>query len=619
VFPLRTYHLALAWLARAWLPPTLEGFHAMQHVVTYLHVGGAAFLTYAWTRSSAWGLLAGLSFLLFVFNPVSTIDLGSRHAMQLWLAGLALEVLRHRGWVRAGLVALLGVVAAGVGYDGHVPVLAALGPAIALSDPQAPRGMQGRRPRWTNALVVEGILVAAPTLLLALWQGPRAASDYWTLLVDSARHMSAHYGQPLQWEQFPLLVPCLLALAACSIAGVIRWSRLSPFQRAGSLVLLIVFLLVLHRATARSSGVNYRAGDLPCETILVLCAFELLSVLRRWTGRAWWNDRTIVALAASAWLAMRLPQTLSDPLTLMRQLRSLSPVEVLRQPPEDLLFGSLRSPDVARMDRDWQLIRSRVGPGETLWAIEDALANYLCERHNPTRHAIAYTICSPAEQRRAVRDLQRAPPRLVSFQPFAIDDIPFSLRYYVVSPFLFEHYQPAEEGFLEPRHPGWVGYDRFPEQWGFPLELGRLAARWGAERLPLVACRRTKRLPEVRWSRDAGERLGRAHDIWECDVALSPSQFNYVALRMSPGAAMTEGEVFEGRLAFASPDSEWDATNRITWTMVAGDDVLLLPVGCCPGWAWRRSIERLQLLLPAEQRRTPPDVELMWIDELAGP
>ncbi|MBL8850080.1 MAG: hypothetical protein JNG89_10365 [Planctomycetaceae bacterium] len=618
VFPLRTFHLAVAAIGQWFLPPTLEGFHATQHLVMYLHVGGAAFLVYAWTRSGAWSLLAGLLFLLYVMHTVSTIDLGSRHATHLWLAGLALEILRHRGWQRAVLTGLLGILAAIVGYDGFIPVIAAVAPAIAISDPQVADGLRFWKRRVTNSLLTEGVLIAAPTIVLAVWQSPQSAADYWTLFIDSARRMSAHYGQPLTSEAIRHMAPCFLALALWSVVGVVRWTRLSLFQRAGGLALLIDFLLVLLRGTGRGGAVNYEAGDLPFQIMLVIGAFEGLSAIRRWTGRAMWNDRTLVALAVSAVLVVRLPTVLSDPLTLARQLRSLSPVELLRVPLADKsLMATTGHPHQSAFDPDAALVRNVVGPDESFWAVEDALANYLCERRNPTRHAMAYTICSPAEQRRAIRDLQRDPPKLVTFRPFPIDDIPFSLRYYILSQYLFAHYQPSDHpGFLEPRRKGWTGYDRFPEEWTYPLPLERLAARWGAERLPNLTVRRSERLAFSRL--DSTPASGPAADAatWQCDIDVDPSQYDYLVIRWPADSSNPASTKSEGQLAFASPGEDWDAASQLTWTMQSGDHTFLLPVGCSPGWAWRQSIARLRLVLPVSSGDAAPAAELIQIDEL---
>jgi hypothetical protein len=384
-------------------------------------------------------------------------------------------------------------------------------------------------------------------------------------------------------------------------------------------LLLIHFLLILHRAIARSSGTNYLAGDFPCGMLIVLIAFESWSHIRNWTGRATWNNRTVVALVISAGLSAWLPAFLSNPVALVRQLQSLSPEEMLRQSPADPRFAGQHHPHLPKSTVEVQRIRQLVEPQAPYWAVEDALANYIAERRNPTRHAIAFTICSPAEQRRAVHDLEHDPPQRVLFRSTLVDHIPPWLRYYVVSQYLFDHYQPSDTPpLLAPRQGDWQGFDRFPEEWGYKLPLGRLAARWGAERLPFLSPARARTLPVELSFEGVNPQAACPQQVWTCDLPIEPARFNYLTVRMPTGSAQSVAGPCDAVLEFASPGEDWDATNQVTWRVLPGDEVFLLPVGCSAGWAWRKSISRLRLTLPA-QGHTAPRVELLWIDELAAP
>ena len=192
------------------------------------------------------------------------------------------------------------------------------------------------------------------------------------------------------------------------------------------------------------------------------------------------------------------------------------------------------------------------------------------------------------------------------------------------------------------------------------MPLGRLAARWGAERLPKLSVYKDEKLVFTRQDPPGADASENGQAVWVCDVAVNPSQSNYLVVRspttapghvgassqcrlgpespgedwdavnqitwtIDPGEQMflvpvgcSPGATSQGRLDYASPGEAWDAVDQMTWTIAPGDRTFLLPVGCSPGWVWRRSISRIRLSLPAAAGAAAPEVELVWIDEQAG-
>ena len=131
------------------------------------------------------------------------------------------------------------------------------------------------------------------------------------------------------------------------------------------------------------------------------------------------------------------------------------------------------------------LVLERVGPQDYLWEMENGFMNYIYQRHNPTRHSITYTICSPAEQRLAIESLRAHPPSLVAWMYMSgSNGIPNPLRYYLMGSYLYRHFQPINRDgtpFLEPSPRGWAGQLDLDSPFVGPLPLGRLALRWGAK------------------------------------------------------------------------------------------------------------------------------------------
>jgi hypothetical protein len=271
-------------------------------------------------------------------------------------------------------------------------------------------------------------------------------------------------------------------------------------------------------------------------------------------------------------------------------------------------------------------ILQRVDEHEYLWEMENALLNYVNRRHNPTRHALAYCISSPGEQRQAVAAMRERPPRLIVWQFVSgSNNIPNPLRFYVISQFLYQRYRPASiGGFLEPAGEDWHGAVDLPPGFHGALPLGLLASTWGRDRAP----RLRERLVEERtldvWEPtvisvrqdDASSVVTAPGWHWE---GCMPSGFNYLAIDISCSVEQPrEVQSHEAVLMFAPPGRDFHQDDGVVFRVTV-DGVkrpYLLPVGCSPGWSWRPEIGRIVLIAPRGCRLARPDVNCWRVDEL---
>jgi hypothetical protein len=107
---------------------------------------------------------------------------------------------------------------------------------------------------------------------------------------------------------------------------------------------------------------------------------------------------------------------------------------------------------------------------------------------------------------------------------------------------------------------------------------------------------------------------------WEAEVELDGGRWNYVLL--SATCTSTGAENWEprrtARLEWAPDGSEYETESSVQfWISDDGSPhCYLLPVGCSPGWAWRRRIARLRLISPTGCRFEEPTVECWRVNEV---
>ena len=640
---LRSFEFFVALIARQLLPPTVDGFHLAFDSLGLLGAGGAAALAYAWTRSAAWSLSTAV---LMVYCAQPDLWPGSftgRDGILLWVAAFSIEFLRSRSWRRWLWPPLLGSLAAAVGFDCFAPLVAALSIGALFMPPAAPAGaITPIQPvgRLLTGAWVALLAVAAPTLIIALWQGVQPAIDYWGLFMDNAANLNASYGAPIPNEdgtwwrlwagvavfeawsvngmRIMLAAFGLGILASWSVAGVCGWNDMENRKRSFWAFMGLYVFLLFHRGLGRSGVGHMTCVVLPSHVMISLGLFEAVSYFRRRGYRSTLTDRTLIGLSLAACLAWSMPFSFGSPLALRNVVGSLEPQDQFATVPSNEINTSRIAID--------EFVLERVDTNQTLWPIETGIANYMYRRHNPTRHAIAFCICSPAEQRIAVRSMQQNPPPIVFFEHYLIDRIPFELRYYVISHYLFRHYRPDERvGYLTPNDGDWSGFVDPPVELNLEFELGRLPIAWGERRSPLLKPSAKIDSELLRWQRASSKatvaRDGVAQDLaWECHMQpLKPLNFNYLHLTC---ACTFDGPVAPVKpqlhLEFGPPGGRFDEWNRMSLAAIPDgrQHTYLIPVGCSPAWSWRQAIDRLRITGPEGVSISKPETELWFIDEL---
>ncbi|HVJ81706.1 MAG TPA: hypothetical protein VNC50_11620 [Planctomycetia bacterium] len=552
VVPLRTWEFWVTVVVRRYVGDGPTAYAFGQDQLGFFLPGAVCALVIAVSRSARWGLAAALAAL-----HLPACD--GRQGALLLAAAIAAAAFRTRMHWRTLFLALAGLGAGFVGFDAFGAI--ALGATIAgLVAGGLPGGL------------VSGLSVVLPwTVLLGLWQGAASAREYHLLLVDYVRHYSAVYGLPIPWTEshhhraiFSTAALFGLWFAWGALAGP-GWRR---SLRSAWWLLSGVLMLFGQRLVGRSDGSHLCAGTYPS----LVCA-----VLLGWSWARALAPPSLsrrLALAAIAIAALSAPRGSVAPTDAWRNVRAAAA-------------------DPAPWPAAEPAIVSKVPPDGWFWDTEDGLSNFIARRHNPTRHAIPYCMPSIAEHRRAVADLMRRPPALVRWQ-FAskTDHMQNPLRYYAVADYLYRRYRPAliagGQAYLEPAPPNWGRESAIDPLFLGPIDAGWLPARWGDAPLPF----RRAAGPEVEF--------GEAGKAWIWSAPIDPSRWNALEIESESAA----GGVAELRLRHRDARGEIvrDDLTPFRWRLAAGRRRYLVPIGCNPGWSWRREIAAIELVGPAAFR-----------------
>lgn len=493
--------------------------------------------------------------------------------------------------------------------------------------------------RLRSAVACVAIAVLPFTVLIGVWQGVESALSYWQLLFDYSRNYNAVIGSPISWtspESRFVIVTNLLLLSLFAATTVFRWSSLSPRRQRAWCFLTLAYFLTLHRGLGRSD--EFHLGDSIYMTLGLgaLGVFEIVrAVGRQGLAPAWWKWRH-VALLVGVVAAWSTKHASGGPADLVRYCSRLSSEETFPLP------------------RD-EFITQTVKPNETIWAIERSLAHVANERHGPTRHPLAHCLGSPNEQRRAVADMRRNPPRLVlwpasvgardywslqlpigwerqqRFVPglptgdvmIGVDGIASPLRYYIISQYVLRHYCPAEQpGYLVSAEPDFRGFTVIPADLNGPLRCGRLPLTWGESRLPSLGSRIEKTVElMVRGSADTTEfdvARADASPNWRISGSIDPREINYLSISVT--ARVTDSRASSAAILtirFASPDAR-DPQSEASFVLHADGNThsYLVPIGCSPAWTWRSEIGTLELMASPGSMLQSPHVTALRINEL---
>jgi hypothetical protein len=543
VFPLRSYEFYLACIAERFLAPGGPACWWLEHALQFLPLAGAFLSAFAWTRSLSWSLAAAL--ILVVRFPQD-----GRMGWHFWLATSALAMLRTG--TKTSIVAWMfaGVWAAACGYDLLVPFAVASMAAVAVS-----------KADWRRLLGAALLLVLPWSILLLGWQGFASVKTYWALLFDYARNYPAVYGLPIPWSDLyywsAIMVPLVVGVFWAGGLGA-AWRNCSPVRRAMTTFLVVQFAFAAQRAIGRSDIQHFSSLTPHAIVLLMLGLWTILK-----SGGLSDARRRQIALAAVAVSLALSPHggvTPSEWLSAMRRAMT-EPVPVLQRDEE---------------------LAAKLGSDDMIWDVQNADTYLAYQRSNPTRHALAYCISSAAEQRIALADLQRRPPRFIFWRhatrtDLLERDIANSLRCYLIAPWVYRNYRPISATgriVLEPASADWEGMDDVAERLGGPLELGWLGERWGA-----------KRSSDVRIVERKAILLNR-----ELNEPIRPRDWDYLLIEASAVGSTA------ARLEFRRPMGEWDQVSFIRWRL-HGDGQrrrYLMPISCSPGWSWRKSIGALR-------------------------
>jgi len=605
VFPLRSFEFFVAWLFRQMLRPNVDAFFFGMGLLSFLPIGGACLLVFAWTRSLVWGFATGLVVATW---PV----LSGRMGVHLWMAAVAILVFRSRS--RAALLWLpaASCMAGLLGFDVFVSFVCGITAAFLLAGPLPRREFATLRGAIAARLIAAGLaaaaLVASFSLLVFIWQGQAAVAAYFELLLDNVRTYAAQSGLPLPWSEEWLrrsLVAAMVVIGLWTGWGVVAWRRLSRSRRAAWAFLLVQFVLLANRGLARSDDPHLDAVVFPSIAMSSLGLFELLRWLRR-SGVRWLvGDIRTVAFAAAALACWLTPHGHITPRQFLEYAIACGGMS--REPPASAFIGK------------------RVATAEYLWEVENAMLNYENKRHNPTRQGLAYCISSPREQRVTIAALERRPPKLIAWQHRSgSNGIPNPLRFYVISDFVYRHYRPVENTwFLDPAGPDWVGDEHVPESVLGTLPLGLLPRRWGDDGARWLLDRRVASQILAEWqiavarNAQASKTSVVESAAWELAASIPSREFNCLKVDLTCRST-DDAAACDAVLEFAPAAEDFEEKSAVTFRVTADGCCrsYLIPIGCSPGWSWRPAIDRLRLRVPDSCQLARPQAELWRVDFL---
>ena len=210
-----------------------------------------------------------------------------------------------------------------------------------------------------------------------------------------------------------------------------------------------------------------------------------------------------------------------------------------------------------------------------------------------------------------------------------INGIPFSLRYYVIAQYVFQHYKPSSQTrYLEPAEDGWPGLNALNSDFNFQLDLGRLPLTWGMYRRPhmLSSVRDKKELNIRRYPSSENyndqELSSALSEYFETRTTINSRHYNYLLIRLAgkKPREVPEKTTTTITLEFAPPNGEFDTAGQITFDVLADGLVrpYLVPIGCSPGWSWRPRIERVRLYSASLQQLSIPMIECWQFDDVAA-
>lgn len=603
VFPLRSTEFFVGWLARQVLPKTLIASEIPLQFYSPVVAAGACLLAWTWTRSVIWTLVISLLPLTELWGRTS----GLRDGLSILCLGLASTILCSRWpWMRCLLVPL-SLPMFFAGYDLMLTYLCGIACGMMSGAMDANVSWRAFTRELLFALMIVVACVISFSGVVAAWQGTEAAQAYWVIFADFSQHMSAFYGLPVNEDRytFTTFIKSIAVLIAFAASGAVCLRTVAPEKRLCWGLLLGASSVFYLRALGRSDYIHV-ASIFPCVAMIAgLLMFEsLLMAVRNRVGISR-RGMKFYGIGAVVVLLLIIPARMSAPWTLWRQLQTLPTEETVVMPPDETLE---------------QLVK----PDEFLWSVDFGIGNYALRRHNPTRHALAYCIGSPGEQRRAVDDLKRKPPKVILWGWARVDGVDKLTRHYLLANHVLRNYQPG--GILPPPYD--VPYlipmgtkrsepEVIPQEFVRPQRLGHLPETWGRLRCPRIQQQVKARQFVSDWQPIFSEEQSSTRAGWTWDGEITPRKWNYVYIELAVSAVRRTSPVWPSvRLEF-SPGQDFDAASRTEWDCRPDGSAhgYLVPIGCHPSWTWRSEIHRLRITSVDGDVLTAPMVTLYEMDE----
>jgi len=578
VFPLRSFEFFVAWLGRMFLPQTFEAYRGFYDLFRFLPLAGGLLFGFVWTRSLIWGLAVGLA--------IGTQPMFARQGALLILAAVTLEILRsdhRRHWLLLGIPGFLCCL---YGFDaiGSVGV-AAIGSVFLSAEWRNPgvasvlKFMAVRGLRDTFIVLLSFVLPFS--LLLAVFIEPQALANYWALFADNARHLNAFYGIPVSIDALVnyrgVMVMFVLLVLWNAVYGSVH-SRMSESKRRKWVFVSLFVLLASLRAVGRSDVGHFDCVIYPAVLLAVLSLFEFTCLVRHLGLRNTFTNRSVVAGAISVIAAWNIPHIAGNPFLLYSQYQSLSAMEMT-----DL-----------GVDR---YVQDTLEEDAWLWPVENGISNYANQRHNPTRHAIAFTISSPREQRNTVVSLKENPPQLIEW-PSAGGSSITPLRYYIISQYLYRAYRPAQKGgFLVPNIDSGQDPEIMPHVSHMKIDMGHLPWAWGERRLAQID-HAVEVSQSVLTEKVVGLSGSEMPVSWNIELPPEVRQFNYLVLRIAYRETHSQLSVWSRMTVHLLPGDSASEDTAVATFMVRPDGrqhEYMIPIGCSPDWSWQANGCRLMI------------------------
>lgn len=576
VFPLRSFQFYVCWLGQQVLPPTFEWYRAVQSLLTFVPVAAGALVGFVWTRSVWWALALAM--------VVATQDMFPRQGALWVLAALTMEILRNDRRSVWWLLAIPGVLAGMYGFDGIGPLALAATGSVLLTMRWKTFDQSFRRLLWARIKDLAIVLTAMPgvwTLLLVLVAGPRAGATFWTLFIDMSGHLNAFFGLPITLHQLlthSSVVPLLVLLTIWNVAYVHSCACLSEARRRVWLFVSLFVIFSALRAVGRSDYLHFDCVVYPAVVLGVLLLFELTRMLRGLGFTHPALDANVVVAVCLAVAIWNVPHQPGTPASLYADLAAVPRTEVVDLETDPFVLET-------------------VSDSESFWPLEDGLATYTHRRRNPTRHAIAYAMSTPDEQRVAVHALENDPPALISWpevrldmpnKPLehVIDEIAPPLRYYIMAPWIYAHYRPSKvAGYLERADTGRAMVPDSADTFRLPLDMGRLPYSWGMKRLNQLEPVEESDLPLAPTDDSTGSG---GSSRWTAVVPPNGSRFNYLLLKLRATARPDNEFPWIPTTLQIDGTRELPERTQITFGVsTQGEYALyLIPIGCSPDWIW---------------------------------